>query len=200
MSSFHSAAVKNVASTALPCAVADDVVVEVPLVLGPLAAGERALEELQAVDGERATLAEQRVPLGRVQRGRGAVVLERQRRRVGARDLGMPAPQPPHRRARARPGPGGERVHQVAHVIERVVQRHRRAHTRLVHRHGREHGEVGVEAVGHHARDHVVRDRGQTPAACSGSALRRASERIMHSSAELGEPLDALPQCRLHAR
>ena len=69
MSSFHSAAVKNVASTALPGAVAHDVVVEGPLVLGPLARpAERALEEPQAVDGERAALAQQRVPLARVQR------------------------------------------------------------------------------------------------------------------------------------
>ena len=37
MSSFHSAAVKNVASTGRPLGVADDVVVEAPLVLGPLA-------------------------------------------------------------------------------------------------------------------------------------------------------------------
>ena len=99
---------------------------EVPLVLGPLAAGERALEELQAVDGERAALAQQRVPLGRVQRGRGAVVLERQRRRAGAGDLGVaPAGGLATALERGR-DVAGERVDEVADVVERVVQRHRR--------------------------------------------------------------------------
>ena len=174
-------------------AVADDVVVEGPLVLGPLAAGEGLLEELQAVDGEGAALAQQRVPLP----ASSALALRTcssVSAGAGAGDLRVPAPRRLAAALQRRGYVHREPLHERPDVVERVVQGQRHAHAGVLHRHRREPGVVRVEAVGEQVPDHVLGDRGQPERDVADRRDVARRQREAELVGEVGEALDALAQ------
>ena len=181
-------------------AVAHEVVVERPLVLRALAAGERALEEPQAVDGERAALTQQRVPFVRVERSGAGVVLERQCRPAVPGDLRV-APLGCLAAALERGRDVlGQRADERADIVERVVHGQCHAHAGVLHRHGREHRQVRVEAVVEQRAGDVLRDcrEAERDVADRRDVVRR--EREAELLGQLGEQHHALAQRRLAPR